>query len=158
VELHSNTGAYFTRWVVRQGLLEKPFVLIDVGVQGGESKRWDPLGDHLVLHGFDAIEGVIETLQSQNLSHPHRHYHWIAAGKFDGEQTLYFDIENPYSSSFYQQGTTRFSDTKPVAQPRQVRVRRLDTLLAEGVIPRADFLKVDVEGYEKDVLLGATEL
>jgi len=143
---------------VRQGLLEKPFVLIDVGVQGGEASRWQALGDHLVLHGFDAIEEVIEGLKSQNLSHPRRHYHWIAAGKFDGEQTLYFDIENPYSSSFYQQGETRFFAAKPVAQPRQVRVRRLDTLLAEGVIPRADFLKVDVEGYEKDVLLGAPEL
>jgi hypothetical protein len=30
--------------------------------------------------------------------------------------------------------------------------------MAEGVIPPADFLKVDVEGYEKDVFLGAGEL
>jgi hypothetical protein len=37
-------------------------------------------------------------------------------------------------------------------------VRKLDTLLANGIIPPADFLKVDVEGYEKDVLLGAAEL
>jgi hypothetical protein len=34
----------------------------------------------------------------------------------------------------------------------------LDRLLAEGVIPRADFLKCDVEGFEKDVFLGAREL
>ena len=74
MELHSNTGAHFTRWVVRRGLLEKPFVLIDVGVQGGEARRWQALGDHLVLHGFDAIEEVIEGLKSQNLSHPRRHY------------------------------------------------------------------------------------
>jgi hypothetical protein len=37
-------------------------------------------------------------------------------------------------------------------------IRRLDSLLAEGVIPTADFIKVDVEGFEKDVLLGAREL
>ncbi len=159
MELHANTGAHFTRWVVREGLLEQPFVLVDVGVQGGESKRWQALGDHLVLHGFDAIEEVIEALKNQAPSHPNRHYHWLAAGRFDGEQTLHFDTGNPFSSSMYQQSqTSRFSDTKPVAQPRPVRVRRLDTLLAAGVIPAADFLKVDVEGYEKDVLLGATEL
>ena len=159
MELYANTGAHFTRWVVREGLLEQPFVLVDVGVQGGESKRWQALGDHLVLHGFDAIEEVIEALKNQAPSHPNRHYHWLAAGRFDGEQTLHFDTGNPFSSSMYQQSqTSKFSDTKPVAQPRPVRVRRLDTLLAAGVIPAADFLKVDVEGYEKDVLLGATEL
>jgi FkbM family methyltransferase len=151
VELQSNIGAHFTKWVVREGLLLKPFVLIDVGVQGGESERWHALGDHLLLHGFDAIEEVIEELKKQNLAHRNKHYHWIAAGKFDGEQTLYFDAENPFSSSFYQQAET-------TAQPREVQVRRLDTLMAEGVIPPADFLKADVEGYEKDVFLGAVEL
>jgi len=39
-----------------------------------------------------------------------------------------------------------------------VTVRRLDTLFAEGLFPQADFLKVDVEGFEKDVLLGAHDL
>jgi len=43
-------------------------------------------------------------------------------------------------------------------QVRMVPVRRLDSLLAEGVIPKADFVKMDLEGYEKDVLLGAREL
>jgi FkbM family methyltransferase len=159
VELHANTHAHFTKWVVSEGLLEKPFVLVDVGVQGGEGERWQALGDHLVLHGFDAIEEVIGTLKIQRRSHPNRHYHWTAAGKIDGERTLYFDAGSPFSSSMYQpSATSRFSDANTVAQPRPVRVRRLDTLLAEGVIPPADFLKVDVEGYEKDVLLGATEL
>jgi FkbM family methyltransferase len=157
LELHSNTVAHFTRWVVSEGLLKVPFVVIDVGVQGGESERWHALGDQLVLHGFDAVEEAAETLTRQNLSHPNRHYHWLAAGKCDGEQTLYFYTQDPFSSSLYQRGETRFFD-KPVAEPRQVQVRRLDTLLAQGVIPPADFLKVDVEGYEKDVLLGAGEL
>jgi FkbM family methyltransferase len=157
LELHSNTVAHFTRWVVSEGLLKVPFVVIDVGVQGGESERWHALGDQLVLHGFDAVEEAAETLTRQNLSHPNRHYHWLAIGKCDGEQTLYFYTQDPFSSSLYQRGETRFFD-KPVAEPRQVQVRRLDTLLAQGVIPPADFLKVDVEGYEKDVLLGAGEL
>ena len=37
-------------------------------------------------------------------------------------------------------------------------VRRLDTLLKDGVIPLADFLKVDVEGHERELFLGASDL
>jgi FkbM family methyltransferase len=158
VELHSNTGAQFTKWVVLEGLLARPFVLVDIGVQGGESERWHALGDRLVLHGFDAIDEVVEGLRRDNRGRPNRYYHWIAAGKCDGEQTLYFDVENPFSSSLYQQDETRLSARRSTQQPRQVPVRRLDSLLVEGIIPPADFLKIDVEGYEKDVLLGATQL
>ena len=37
-------------------------------------------------------------------------------------------------------------------------MRRLDTLFGQGVIPKADFIKIDVEGFEKGVLEGAAEL
>src|SRR5262249_32870133 len=72
-----------------------------------------------------------------------------------GEQTLYFDADDPYASSFYQQTQTGFRDEGVIAQQRQVQVRRLDTLIADGIVPQPDFIKVDVEGYEKAVLLGA---
>ncbi len=45
MDLALNEQADFTRWVVREGLLRQPFVLVDVGVQGGEHPRWQPLGD-----------------------------------------------------------------------------------------------------------------
>jgi hypothetical protein len=74
-----------------------------------------------------------------------------------GEQVFYFNPANPTASSMYQQGTGRF-DVENAEQPRQVPIRRLDSLLADGLIPQADFIKVDVEGFEKEVLLGAREL
>jgi hypothetical protein len=45
MDLARNHNPEFTKWVVSAGLLTEPFVLIDVGVQGGENIRWRPLGD-----------------------------------------------------------------------------------------------------------------
>jgi FkbM family methyltransferase len=159
MDLHFNIESSFTKWIVDKGLLREPFVVVDVGVQGGESLRWQFLGDYAIVHGFDAIEEVVEGLRCQNSGDPKRVYHWIAAGNADEERVFYVNAADPFSSSFYPQGDDRFGLKEGrVEQPRQVLLRRLDTLLADGTIPRADFLKVDVEGFEKDVLLGASRL
>jgi FkbM family methyltransferase len=157
MDLGINHNADFTNWVVSAGLLTESFVLIDVGVQGGENIRWRPLGDHLVLQGFDPIEEVVQELIKENRGRSNRHYHCMAVGDADGEQPFYFDPVNPSASSMYEQPTGRF-DGEGTRQVRTVPIRRLDSLLAEGVIPKADFVKIDVEGFEKDVLLGAREL
>src|SRR5262249_36179869 len=41
---------------------------------------------------------------------------------------------------------------------RIVPIRKLDSLVAEGVISRADFIKLDCEGFEPEVLKGAAQL
>src|SRR5215469_3753145 len=157
MDLGFNRKAEFTKWVVRAGLLTEPFVLIDVGVQGGENIRWRPLGDHLVVHGFDPIEEVVQTLNEENRGCSNRHYYCMALGDADGARAFYFNSVNPTASSMYRQGTGRF-EMETAEQVRMVPMRRLDSLLADGVIPEADFIKIDVEGFEKDVLLGARGL
>src|ERR1700732_1224775 len=157
MDLAWNRNPEFTKWVVSKGLLTEPFVLIDVGVQGGENIRWRPLGDCLVVHGFDPIEEVVKDLTEANDDRPNRHYHCMALGNTNGEQAFYFNPANPTASSMYQQSTGRFGvDTSE--QRRTVLLRRVDSLLAEGVIPIADYIKIDVEGFEQDVLLGGREL
>jgi FkbM family methyltransferase len=157
MDLGINHNADFTKWVVSAGLLTEPFVLIDVGVQGGENIRWRPLGDHLVVHGFDPIEEIVQQLTEENRGRSNRHYHCMAVGNADGEQAFYFNPINPSESSMYGRRADRF-DKNATEEVRTVPIRRLDSLLAEGVIPKADFIKIDVEGFEKDVLLGAREL
>jgi FkbM family methyltransferase len=157
MDLTRNRNAAFTRWVVSAGLLTEPFVLIDVGVQGGENKRWRPLGDCLVVHGFDPIEEVVQQLVEENRGRSNRHYHCMALGNAEGEQAFYFNPANPTASSMYQPSAGRFG-VEMSEQRRVVPIRRLDSLWGEGVIPLADYIKIDVEGFEQDVLIGAREL
>jgi FkbM family methyltransferase len=151
MDLFFNANPQFTAWLVQSGALREPFVVVDVGVQGGENPRWHFLGDHLIVHGFDAIAEVIEDLTRQNAGSPGKHFHAFAIGDEDGERTFHYKPSNPTNSSFLIAG-------EPGLEPRTVPVRRLDTLMRQGVIPRADFLKVDVEGSEFRVFGGAVEL
>ena len=157
MDLALNHNAKFTKWVVSRGLVTEPFVLIDVGVQGGEDIRWRTLDDCLIVHGFDPIEEVIQELAEANKGRSNHHYHWMAVGNADGEQKFYFNPINPTASSMYQKAADPFG-VETAEQHRMVPIRRLDSLLAEGIIPVADYIKIDVEGFEKDVLLGAHEL
>jgi FkbM family methyltransferase len=159
MDLYFNKDAKFTRWIVESQALREPFVVVDVGVLGGENIRWHLLGDYLVVYGFDALEEQIDLLRRQNAGRPNRHYHCIAAGNEEGERDFFVNNANPTSSSFFEQGVDRsLLGAGRVDVVRRVQVRRLDTLLAEGTIPPADFLKVDVEGFEKDVFDGARAL
>jgi FkbM family methyltransferase len=157
MDLVYNADPRFTKYVVDCGAMNTPFVVVDVGVYGGENPRWNFLGDQLVLHGFDAIKEVSEELNEKEKLLPNKRYHWMAILDYDGEREFYFTPSNPTNSSFGRPASSRYVEGTASFEPRTVPVRSLDSLLACGTIPAPNFLKVDVEGYEKFVFLGAEE-
>jgi len=62
MDLYHNATPYFTHWVMHNDYLHEPFVIIDVGVQGGPHPRWEYLGNRAHIYGFDPISEVIESL------------------------------------------------------------------------------------------------
>jgi FkbM family methyltransferase len=150
IDLYFNSGPEFTKWIVKLGALKEAFVVVDVGVLGGENPRWHFLGDNLVVHGFDAVREAIVELRARS-SEENKFYHPMAIGSEAGERIFFFDRLHPTKSSFYE-------TSESGAESRLVEIQTLDSLLIKGVIPQADFLKVDVEGFERDVFLGAQNL
>jgi FkbM family methyltransferase len=158
MELHFNRNARFTKWLLAEHRLREPFVVVDVGVRNGPHRRWLTLGDRLSLHGFDASEDAIAELKLARARHANEHYHCIAAGNKNDEAKFFFNRRNPSTSSLYQQRNDRYGNDGDWVS-RTVPMRTLDTLAEEDTIPPcADFLKIDVEGFEKNVLAGARNL
>lgn len=124
-------------FIATSGALDDAFVLVDVGVRGGIHPRWLPLEPVMEIYGFDAVAEV----SPPNTRH---HYFKLALGDYDGECTLHVPA-NPYEAKVSSAGTHK----APIA--------RLDTLWAKRMLPPADFIKIDCEGYEPEVLTGATE-
>ncbi len=146
MDLATNFAAPFTRWVVASGFLQSRFVLVDVGVQRGIHERWAALGHTLEVHGFDPLVEAIAPLRAVEKSH--YHYYEVALGSAEGTATLHI-APDPCGSSLYDH-----SDGRPT---RTVNVTTLDTLFRRGTVPPADFIKLDCEGYEPEVLKGAPE-
>ena len=75
-----------------------------------------------------------------------------ALGSFDGEASFWTSAE-PTWGKLVSTGKVPDKMTGEIKVP----VRRLDGIVAESRLPPPDAIKIDVEGAEVDVLLGATE-
>ena len=155
MDLYHHDQVPFARWVISEGLLHEPFVVVDVGVQGGEHVRWGLLGDQVRVYGFDAIAEAIDRITAGGVR-PNRVFRAMAIGNEDGERE-FFVPPNTTAASFYEQVTLHQTAKHGDGAPgrRVVPIRRLDTLFEAGELPAADYIKTDCESFDPEVLRGA---
>lgn len=122
-------------YIARSGALRSAFVLVDIGVRDGIHPRWRVLEPALEVYGFDALA----TVEAPNDRH---HYFTLAIGERDGECHLHVP------ANLYEVRVSADGD-------RCVPMARLDTLWKQGTLKAADFIKIDCEGYEPEILRGA---
>ena len=133
------------------------YCVIDVGCEGGSHLRWKAVGEFIDFHGFDPISEVIDRLEAE-YNATNYHFYSMALGNEDGLRQLYVKSDT-FSSSFYPPVDAAVlahlhgDDVKRGA--RTVEIRKLDTLSSNSCIPLPDYIKLDCEGFESEVLLGA---
>lgn len=132
-----------------------PALVIDVGANVGQwsGHLVDQCSTSLDLHVFEPSAGCIDRLREtlRSTDRIHVTLNQAAASSEEGEATLFKPHEMAGSSSLHD---TVAAD----ALHETVRTLTLDRYCAESDITHVDLLKVDAEGHDYHVLVGARSL
>jgi FkbM family methyltransferase len=167
----SKPDSVVAKWLVAAGAWQSPFSLVDVGASGGIAGLWAVFGDALHALGFDPYVNEVNRLNADE-HRPHVKYEAAFVGARDFDAVFPADLRNDrvrsrnndpfgrvsasrvmellhrdYASDAYNRGAA------PVMATRTV------TLDEAVPAPTAvDFIKIDTDGHDIEVLLGAERL
>jgi FkbM family methyltransferase len=138
-----------------RGLLRSDSLVIDAGANFGHYALTaaNMIGPNGLVIAFEPHPDTFALIDANCGLLPHDNFVAIQAGlgAFDGTMELYSDSANPGGHSFYEwnlRGTKEFYQS--------VQVYSLDSFLSEqGHVRPVDVIKIDVQGFEMEVLRGA---
>lgn len=131
----------------------EPRTILDIGAADGTPDLYRAFPNaHLVA--FEPIREQLEQLRASLGGRPCELMP-LAIGSSEGELHLSVDPTNLLKSSFHSRTHLTVSPGSTVTRP--VPLRKLDAIVQECNWPPPYALKIDTEGHELDVLLGATQ-
>ena len=139
---------------------KNPIVLVDVGARDGFLSEWGIFEDGARIYCFELD---LEECNRLNAGSPsHVTYLPIALGREAGEGLIY-ETHLPYSSGLYESRMDLFSrllnrDNAKVVGHTSVQLDTLDQALAREGVSSVDFIKLDAEGAELDILKGGKNI
>lgn len=121
-----------------------PSVVYDIGAAEGGWTRWAsiywPAARFICFEPLEERQADLKQLEKENAR-----VQCVFSGLGDVDDVRQFGVtDDLYGSSFAYEGRSS----------RSVKIQRLDSLVEGGKIPLPNFMKLDVQGYEKHVLNG----
>ena len=133
--------------------LEQNPVVFDVGANNGQYleilldkfKHLNP-----IIHSFEPDKKAFERLKSKFADQKNVFLNQFALGEVEKKSLLYYSKSGGVDSSLINDNSTDLIST-------EIQVKTLDSYCEEHQISKIDFLKIDVEGFERNVLLGSSK-
>lgn len=132
--------------------------IVDVGAMwlGADAVTYKPLlkAENARVVGFEPVESECEKLNKMGMKHQTYLPYFIG----DGTERTFYLTNYTMNASLYKPNMAvlgkfqQLPDINQITKTEQVKTKKLDDL---AEIPRIDFLKVDVQGADLDVLKGA---
>jgi FkbM family methyltransferase len=126
----------------------EPKVIYDIG---SAVLHWANLAHKLwpdaEIIAFDAFK----PLEILYLNSPYKHYIGLLGNDDDKEVKYYVSNEHFCGNSYYKEHDEKVF---PVSAFEMQTMNRLDTIVERNGFPKPDFVKIDVQGAEKDIISG----
>jgi FkbM family methyltransferase len=126
-------------------------VIFDVGANIGDWSKFVLQTFNTVpfsLHMFEPVTATFKVLKEQLTEKAGITFNKLALGNEIGTLTIHFEHGTQGSAGAFIQGS----------QSEEVKTVTLDAYCKENAIAHIDFLKMDVQGFEYQILKGAKEL
>lgn len=139
----------YYRDTIRQGSAVQ---LFDVGANKGEfaellRARWGKGGQ---IHVFEPVETLCAEMRGRFAGDTSVHINQVGISSTEGVQVLYSDIEGSPLSSFLSRDVAGVG--QEFGQQVCVPTIRLDTYIKKMRLEHINFIKIDTEGYEFEVI------
>lgn len=133
---------------------EHPLIVVDIGICSGPAPWWHQFNRDIQVIGFEPQALMAEYLNQEASSHypyPITCYPCALASQ-PSEVTLFTQFNKAASSLIRHE---KFIDGQT---EQTVETKRLDTVIAQENLPAPDFVRIDTNGSELDVLGGFGDL
>lgn len=141
-------------------VLKKPWkTIVDVGANRGQFTLAASEYTSAQIFSFEPLPGPASTFQKLFSSYNSIELYQMAIGSDQGSVDIHVSNRDD-SSSLLKIGDLQekmYPGTEEVRK-HEIHVAPLDTILSSGEIMRPALLKIDVQGYELEVLRGARQL
>lgn len=136
---------------------ENNLILFDVGANIGLYTKLlkEQFNENAKIYSFEPSNQTFKTLQS-NVSATNVSLSNFGFGEIETNLTLYSNQEGSGLASVYNRRLDHFGIDLNLKE--EIKLRTIDAFCEENEISTIDFLKIDVEGHEINVLKGAKKL
>lgn len=135
---------------------KSPLLLIDIGASGGLEDNWQPAEKHLKVLGFEPDKNAWKNLNKQK----EKNYKYLNTALYREKGLVDFNIAKKQKVSSIYSPNLKFLKQFPevdrfeIIDTVKIEVDSLDNVLEKSNINNPDFIKLDTQGSELDILKG----